>query len=121
MTPSQAIANKKYAQSEKGKAAFARAGAKYYAKNKEKIEDKRLQKKYGITLTEWNLRFDDQEGCCAICGVHQSELKRVLVVDHDHETDKVRGLLCTPCNTSLGRFGDNLEGLMRAVNYLRKD
>ena len=121
MTPSQAIANKKYAQSEKGKAAFARAGAKYYAKNKEKIEDKRLQKVYGINLDQWQQMFEDQGGCCALCDTHQMDMDRKLVVDHDHDTGVVRGLLCNMCNSALGTFGDNIEGLERAINYLRKN
>jgi hypothetical protein len=40
-------------------------------------------------------------------------------VDHDHETGAIRGLLCKHCNSSLGKLGDNLEGLMRAVDYLK--
>ena len=48
--------------------------------------------------------FEIQQGCCAICGKHQSEFKRVLDVDHDHKTGIVRGLLCEICNKHLGIF-----------------
>lgn len=41
-----------------------------------------------------------QGHCCAIC----REAGRRLVVDHDHETGAVRGLLCVPCNSALGRY-----------------
>lgn len=50
---------------------------------------------------------------CAICGG-----KEKLVVDHDHETDKVRGLLCFFCNLGLGNFRDNPQLLKKAIEYL---
>lgn len=58
---------------------------------------------------------DTQNGGCAICG-------RVtkLVVDHDHETNRVRGLLCSTCNTGLGKLGDNVENLRKAIVYLER-
>jgi hypothetical protein len=54
-----------------------------------------------------------QENKCWIC-----ESKTSLVVDHDHSTGKVRGLLCSLCNTSLGGFKDNIESLKKAIEYL---
>jgi len=62
--------------------------------------------------------FAEQEGCCAICGKHQSEQKKRLEVDHCHETGHVRALLCTNCNTALGKFYDDPELLYRAADYL---
>ncbi|MCI4340485.1 MAG: endonuclease VII domain-containing protein [Thermoplasmata archaeon] len=46
--------------------------------------------------------------------------EKKLVVDHDHKTEKVRGLLCAGCNGSLGKLGDDVEGLERAIAYLRR-
>ena len=71
---------------------------------KECLRNSRLKCEYGITLEDYNKLFDEQNGCCAICGKHQSEFKRPLSVDHDHNTGKVRGLLCTPCNNGLGVY-----------------
>jgi hypothetical protein len=42
-----------------------------------------------------------------------------LVVDHDHNTGAVRGLLCHSCNTGLGHLGDSVETLARALDYLQ--
>jgi hypothetical protein len=58
---------------------------------------------YGLKVAEYNRLFSIQNGRCAICGKHQSELKRRLDVDHDHKTDEVRGLLCNCCNKIIER------------------
>lgn len=41
-----------------------------------------------------------------------------LVLDHDHETGAGRGWLCSTCNSGLGKLGDTIEGLQRAIVYL---
>ena len=76
--------------------------------------------KYGISRSDYNEWFHSQNGACGICNIHQSELKNSLAVDHDHETGKVRGLLCTTCNTGLGKLGDSIEGLEAAIEYLKE-
>ena len=74
---------------------------------------------YGISLSDFNAMFEEQEGCCAVCGTHQLQLKTRLCVDHDHATGKVRGLLCNSCNTALGKLKDNYDIAYRAADYLR--
>jgi len=61
-----------------------------------------------------------QNNSCAICGIHTSEIERGLVVDHNHETHKIRGLLCTRCNVGLGYYGDDTTKLSMAIEYLIK-
>lgn len=78
----------------------------------------RLMKEYGITLEQYNQMFQEQKGCCAICGIHQQELGRTLAVDHSHTSSTVRGLLCDKCNLGLGLFRDNPSLLLSAVSYL---
>lgn len=81
----------------------------------------RIETRYGMESGEWEARFIAQEGKCAICGSHGRGFirgEKPLVVDHDHKTGKVRGLLCGDCNTALGRFGDDPEQLRRAIAYL---
>lgn len=58
-----------------------------------------------------------QKGGCAICGATSSEDRR-MCVDHDHATDRVRGLLCGPCNRGLGLFRDSPTLLAQAIEYL---
>lgn len=75
---------------------------KYRANNPEKVKAKslrnRLSLRYGLTPEEKKKMFDDQNGCCAICGRHQTEIKETIGVDHNHQTNQVRGLLCNRCN-----------------------
>tara|TARA_A100001234_G_scaffold53415_1_gene45504 strand:- start:2973 stop:3500 length:528 start_codon:yes stop_codon:yes gene_type:complete len=40
--------------------------------------------------------------------------------DHDHDTGEFRGWLCKKCNTGMGALGDDLESMLRAVQYLAK-
>lgn len=80
--------------------------------------DSRYRRFYGIDAEDWNVMFAEQEGCCAICGKHQSEQKKRLEVDHCHETGYVRALLCTNCNTAIGKFYDDPDLLYRAADYL---
>src|SRR5699024_496382 len=61
-----------------------------------------LWRKYGMTLEEYELRADAQGGRCLICAKPGAQ----LLVDHDHETGAVRGLLCHGCNVGLGWFKD---------------
>lgn len=93
---------------------------KYRKNNKEKLYNKMLLYNYGITREDYNNIFDKQKGCCAICGVHQSELNRPLCVDHNHETNIVRGLLCKKCNLVLGFAYDNISILEKSITYLSK-
>lgn len=78
-----------------------------------------LERTYGLTEDEYNALLTAQNGVCAICcGVPKG--RRSLVVDHDHKTGKVRGLLCSPCNTGLGGFRDSRMRMRTAIAYLEK-
>ncbi len=79
-----------------------------------------LKKKFGITIEDYDAMYIEQGGRCAICGTHQSKLVKRLCVDHCHETQKVRGLLCDRCNTGISRFKDNINLLQNAIKYLRE-
>lgn len=79
-----------------------------------------LKCKYGITREQYDTMYRDQDGRCAICGRSSDEFAKSLAVDHDHETRRVRGLLCPKCNTGLGNFADNVDSLKSAIEYLEK-
>ena len=75
---------------------------------------------HSMTEEEFNELFAEQKGKCAICGKHQSEFKKALHIDHCHKTGKLRGLLCSNCNTGIGLFKDDIENLKCAILYLNK-
>jgi hypothetical protein len=71
--------------------------------------------KYGITQQDWDELAERQKHKCAIC------LRlRKLHVDHDHDTGKVRSLLCSQCNVGIGMFGEDPKVISRARLYLLK-
>jgi len=72
--------------------------------------------KFEITEEDYQRILKSQGGICAICKNRDS---RNLAVDHDHETGKIRGLLCSNCNRGLGRFKDSAERLQSAIDYLK--
>lgn len=81
-----------------------------------------LLRKYGITVDEYDRMLAEQDGGCAICGqspeTQRARFTTYLVVDHCHDTGRVRGLLCEPCNLLLGRWNDDPALLRRAADYL---
>lgn len=89
---------------DKNKRSYYKNRVKRLNKYREYDRTVKLEQKYGINSKQWQKMFDEQEGCCMICGRHQNEFKYRLAVDHCHITGKVRGLLCTSCNTKLGWF-----------------
>lgn len=74
---------------------------------------------YGLTLEAFDVLFAVQDGRCAICrGLLFRDRK--THVDHDHATERVRGLLCHGCNIGLGSFCDSPDTLVAAAKYLRE-
>jgi Recombination endonuclease VII len=74
-----------------------------------------------MALEDYEAFFSNQNGKCAICKQAQAaDAKNAcLSVDHDHDTGRVRGLLCTLCNVLIGQANDDVERLTRAAFYLR--
>lgn len=85
-----------------------------------------LKKKYKITYDQYLELLKHQKNRCGVCGSLDHYNKRTgnllltFFIDHDHNTGKVRGLLCSPCNHALGLFKDNIKSLKNAVAYLEK-
>jgi len=94
-------------------------------RNPEKSKNSDLKKMYGITLEQYTTMAKEQNYTCAICGEKDTDLDkfgvpRHMPVDHCHVTNKVRALLCGPCNRSLGGFKDSPELLRKAAAYIEK-
>jgi hypothetical protein len=85
------------------------------------------QSTYGIHKAEFATMIAKANGLCEICSVPfdpptpgSGTTQNDLTVDHDHATGRVRGLLCAGCNAGLGRFKDDPDRMLRAVEYLRR-
>lgn len=86
----------------------------YREQNRDRQRGYSLKHKYGLSLTDRRAMEKAQGGKCASCG---TKPKR-LVVDHDHSTGKVRGLLCDPCNLALGLLGDSADAIRSLLSYV---
>lgn len=75
-------------------------------------------KKYGLTFESFNKLLEKQNGQCAVCKA-TLELGQQTHIDHCHKTDKVRGLLCSKCNTAIGLLNDDPERAEALASYLR--
>lgn len=78
---------------------------------------KRRARTYGLSVDELNKMLEAANGLCEIC---KREPHQWLVVDHCHNSLKVRGILCEKCNQGLGCFQDNIEFMKSAIQYLEK-
>ena len=122
---SQCKACEKKARLDKGEGAHAARQKVWRENNQEHYRTyARLwsYKKLGIKITEKEYKelLKKQGNSCALCG-NPPPAARVLCLDHDHKTGKVRGLLCNDCNIALGKFRDNVETLGKAIVYLSKE
>jgi hypothetical protein len=84
-----------------------------------------LKKNFGITIEQYNVLFETQNGKCAICGLEhngyaRSGRKQNFAVDDCHQTGRVRGLLCGNCNLGIGNLRDNPDILRAAAAYLER-
>ncbi len=90
--------------------------AKYRLENRERIRFKNRLSRYSMLVSEFEALWEKQRGACSICGMlFEDDNYRI---DHDHETGRVRGLLCASCNTAMGLFKDAPAVLLNAVRYL---
>ena len=83
---------------------------------RDKRRNQQYQNKYGITLSQYDMMIALQEDRCGICG--DLVARQNFAVDHDHATNRVRGLLCSQCNLGLGNFRDRPDILRSAILYL---
>ena len=80
---------------------------------RKRTRSSQLKNRYGITYEEFEKMFSAQEGRCKICNKQKE-----IVVDHNHNTDEVRGLLCHNCNRGIGFLMDSPAIIKNAYEYL---
>ena len=128
------ISNKRqarYIATPKGKAASLRSKLKSQknkrmtAKGRLELRIIRIKSTWGSRIAEW---FEKQKSVCKICGktVHKApenskDKKNQAVIDHDHKTGKLRGLLCHQCNVGIGNFKDSIDRMLNAILYLSRN
>lgn len=78
-----------------------------------------LRYMYGLSEEDYNAMLEEQGNCCKICKKKEPGHHGNFVVDHNHVTNEVRGLLCSNCNAGLGNFMDSINNLKAAVEYLK--
>ncbi len=130
-TEARKKSQKKYQQSEKGKAKRKASQKRYNQSDKFKVSHKRyrqsekgkeaarkvdLKRKYGLLSEQVDELFIKQDHKCALCKKSLIETKRCI--DHDHKTNVIRGILCNNCNAGLGYFNDDPKLLLEAIIYL---
>jgi hypothetical protein len=100
--------------------------ADYLRKHRNKFgkvwKETHLKRNFGISLSEYSKMAADHDHKCAICGEPEKQERggkvKALAVDHNHATGAVRGLLCSDCNTGLGKLRDSQALLHAAIAYL---
>lgn len=106
---------------------YRRKAQRWVEKNRDKARAinrlsarKRLLNSLNMTIEDLLLAYERQLGGCAICQI-KIDLNggKSVHIDHCHKTNRFRGILCIGCNTSLGKFGEDPDLLMRAADYLR--
>ncbi len=111
---------KKWQQENAGRLNAYRREYRARPERKARERETYLLRKYGITAEDYDRRLEEQGGVCAICKEARPE-ERTLHVDHDHDTGKIRGLLCFRCNNAIGDLRDDVDLVFRMLDYLDRD
>lgn len=95
---------------------------KYKKEHKKKVQidtKKWCLKRFNLTLKDYDIMFDNQKERCGICNIKLERISKGTHLDHDHKTNKVRGILCHNCNIGLGMFKDNADFLINTIKWLK--
>lgn len=87
------------------------------ARHKERHKWYLKERRYGVTQEQYELMLKEQNNRCKLCDNKFKNTKETHI-DHCHNSNKVRGLLCNSCNLALGQFNDDIELMENAIEYL---
>lgn len=108
-------------QTREGRTSYLR---EYRKANPEKERARNLREDFDLSLEQYQEMHDRQNGKCAICGQPETQMRdgkvRALAVDHNHTTGKIRELLCSDCNTGIGKLKEDIKILQSAIEYLKQ-
>lgn len=94
----------------------------YREENRKALSDGERKRKFGITPERYSELLQSQNGLCAICNQPETATRlgkvKALAVDHCHKSGGIRGLLCSDCNTGIGKLKDDPKVLLAAIQYL---
>jgi hypothetical protein len=100
---------------------FRKETGKHKTECKECCIARHRLKRTGWSAEAYENAYIRQDGKCGICRTHLNSSRYTkLAADHCHKTKKIRGLLCTQCNTAIGLMKDSTERLLAAVEYLKR-
>ena len=103
-----------------GRNAYLRAYRKIHP---QKEQARSLKSNFNLSLDEYKRMWTNQSGLCAICNQPETHKRngkvKNLAVDHNHKTGKIRGLLCSSCNTGIGKLKEDVTILSSAIRYLK--
>jgi Autographiviridae endonuclease VII len=92
--------------------------SRYYHANREWARLQVTLKRYNLTLDQYHALQERQDFSCAICGDELQDGRYGTHVDHNHDTNRVRGLLCNGCNLGIGHFKERAGALISAARYV---
>lgn len=87
----------------------------WYSKNKERVRMQRYERSFGLKEEQVRSMLEQQQNLCVLC---DKPLGEKYAVDHDHDSGKVRALLCGPCNSKLGVLEKNPAWVAAAIRYI---
>jgi hypothetical protein len=99
-----------------------RKGKKYYAKYRANGQARwrKLKANFGVSKEDYEAMWEAQGKCCAICKTTEARGRGDFHLDHNHQTNKARGILCAECNVGIGKLLDSPKVLKSALAYLEE-
>ena len=100
---------------------FRKRNVKFTKTNPSYQKEQNMLNAYGLSLAQYNKMIAQQNNKCCICKTAFTiDKKNSIHIDHDHESGKVRGILCSHCNVLLGYAREDISILRSAIRYITK-